>query len=293
MGEPSSSTTAQAKTQTRRRSTLSTNDPTSPVSLLIRFAISLPDLPIYVPAAANTSVSTLKSHIRSLLPPDQAKRRLRLIHAGKVLSDSTTLGSQLQVSAAAPPPPPLSSSSSNQDEEDKRKGKGKDVDPGGGGRGEDLQRAVYIHCSVGDELSEEDLAKEANEQEPPTQSTPQMSTLPQPRGFDRLLSAGFSESDVAALRSQFNRLHGDDEENVRMLEDRWIDESAGQGGELADGSPAGSYEDMFLGATIGFFWPVAVFLMREEEVFSKRMQMSILAGVLVNLAFCVLRYSSA
>ena len=97
---------------------------------------------------------------------------------------------------------------------------------------------------------------------------------------------------MAALRSQFNRLHGDDEENVRMLEDRWIDESAGQGGELADGSPAGSYEDVFLGATIGFFWPVAVFLMREEEVFSKRMQMSILAGVLVNLMFCVLRYSS-
>lgn len=124
---------------------------------------------------------------------------------------------------------------------------------------------------------------------------PPRTTLPQPLGFDRLLSAGFSEADVASLRLQFNRLHGysrDEEENARLLEDRWIDESAGQGQELADGSPAGSYEDMFVGMAIGFFWPVAIFLMREEGVFSKRRQMAVVAGLLVNLAFSVLRISS-
>lgn len=126
-------------------------------------------------------------------------------------------------------------------------------------------------------------------------AAPPRTTLPQPLGFDRLLSAGFTESDVASLRSQFNRLHGynrDEEENSRLLEDRWIDESAGQGAELADGSPAGSYEDMFVGTAIGFFWPVAIFLMREEGVFTKRRQMAIVAGLLVNLAFSVLRISS-
>ena len=147
MGEPSSS--SKPKTPTHRQSTISGEgeDPSSPVSLLIRFAISLPDLPIYVPAAANTSVSSLKSHVRSLLPSEQSKRRLRLIHAGKVLSDSATLGSQLQIPSAPPP------------KDDSKKGKGKDVEV------EDVHRAVYIHCSVGDELSEDDLAKEANEQE--------------------------------------------------------------------------------------------------------------------------------
>ncbi|PWW79956.1 hypothetical protein C7212DRAFT_355921 [Tuber magnatum] len=287
MGEPSSSSSFPSSSPSKPETPPTTHhqsiisgegkDPSSPVSLLIRFAISLPDLPIHVPAAANTSVSTLKSHVRSLLPSDQSKRRLRLIHAGKVLTDSATLASQLQIPSAPPPPRDVD-----------KKGKGKEVEVG------DAQRAVYIHCSVGDELSEEDLAKEANEQEvmPNHPSCQQVSTLAQPRGFDRLLSAGFSESEVAALRSRFNRLHGGDEENVRMLEDRWIDESAGQGGELADGSPAGSYEDVFLGTTIGFFWPVAVFLMREEDFFSKRMQMSIIAGVLVNLMFCILRYSS-
>jgi len=145
MGEPSSS---KPKTPKHHQSTIPSEeeDPSSPVSLLIRFAISLPDLPIYVPAAANTSVSTLKSHVRSLLPSEQSKRRLRLIHSGKVLSDSATLSSQLQIPSPSPP-------------KDDKKGKGKDVEVG------DVHRAVYIHCSVGDELSEEDLAKEANEQE--------------------------------------------------------------------------------------------------------------------------------
>lgn len=49
---------------------------------------------------------------------------------------------------------------------------------------------------------------------------------------------------------------------------------------------------MFVGTAIGFFWPVAIFLMREEGVFTKRRQMAIVAGLLVNLAFSVLRMSS-
>ncbi|KAI5846375.1 DUF2407 C-terminal domain-containing protein [Morchella snyderi] len=281
MGESSSSSSAAA---TASIPIVDEDEPLSPLSLTIRFTNALPDTPLFVPSATTTTVSALKQQLRDTLPPDHARRRLRLIYAGKVLPDTATLASQI----AAPRPPPGSSSSS------KGKGKERATDAADDARA----RPVYIHCSVGDVLTDEELAVEAANEKmtaPEPAVAPPRTTLPQPLGFDRLLSAGFSEADVASLRMQFNRLHGysrDEEENARLLEDRWIDESAGQGQELADGSPAGSYEDMFVGMAIGFFWPVAIFLMREEGVFSKRRQMAVVAGLLVNLAFSVLRISS-
>ncbi|KAH0607516.1 uncharacterized protein H6S33_002550 [Morchella sextelata] len=275
MGEPSAAATAAAPIPLADE-----DEALSPLSLTIRFTNALPDTPLFVPSAATTTVSALKQQLRDTLPPDHARRRLRLIYAGKVLPDTATLASQI----AAPRPPPASSG----------KGKERATDAADDARA----RPVYIHCSVGDVLTDEELAAEAANEKmtaPEPAVAPPRTTLPQPLGFDRLLSAGFSEADVASLRMQFNRLHGysrDEEENARLLEDRWIDESAGQGQELADGSPAGSYEDMFVGMAIGFFWPVAIFLMREEGVFSKRRQMAVVAGLLVNLAFSVLRISS-
>lgn len=111
-----------------------------------------------------------------------------------------------------------------------------------------------------------------------------------PQGFDRLLTQGFSEREIAALRSQFNRLNPDlSPEDMRVLEDRWIDESAGQGQETLGGSAVGSYEDMFVGTVIGFFWPVSIWLVREEGVFTQRRQYAVLAGVCVNIFFGLVR----
>ncbi|RPB09414.1 hypothetical protein P167DRAFT_538490 [Morchella conica CCBAS932] len=276
MGESSSSAAAAAATASTPP-LAAADEPDaalSPLSLTIRFTNALPDTPLFVSSATTTTVSALKQQLRDTLPPDHARRRLRLIYAGKVLPDTATLASQI----ATPRPP---------------SGKGKER-----ATDDSHTRPVYIHCSVGDVLTDAELAAEAANEKmtaPEAAPAPPRTTLPQPLGFDRLLSAGFSEADVASLRLQFNRLHGysrDEEENARLLEDRWIDESAGQGQELADGSPAGSYEDMFVGMAIGFFWPVAIFLMREEGVFSKRRQMAVVAGLLVNLAFSVLRISS-
>ncbi|KAL7275566.1 hypothetical protein RUND412_001492 [Rhizina undulata] len=246
----------------------------SPLSITVRFAISLPDLTIFIPDSQTTTLYTLKRQIREARPADAGRRRLRLIYAGKVLTDGFPLSTQIK-----PPKPPPQQTPPKPDP----KGKGKAKEP------DEVVHKVYIHCSIGDELSDEELAKEAQDQATPAPThTP--STLPQPLGFDRLLSAGFTEADVAALRSQFNRLHGNlGSEDTRILEDRWIDESAGQGQQLADGSPAGTNEDILIGTAIGFFWPVAIFLMREEGVFTKRRQMAIIAGILVNLAFSVLR----
>lgn len=127
--------------------------PPSPLSLSIRFAVSLPDLPIFIPRAATTTVCALKRQIRDALPAEQSRRRLRLIHSGKVLADSGTLASQ--ISAPKAPPKPASAKGKEKAataEEDEL---------------ERLSRVVYIHCSVGDELSDEELAEEAEDKEVP------------------------------------------------------------------------------------------------------------------------------
>lgn len=58
-----------------------------------------------------------------------------------------------------------------------------------------------------------------------------------------------------------------------------------------DDDGRGALEDMLWGNLMGFFWPVgaAVWLTREEGVWSKRRQVAVVTGVLVNLAFGVMR----
>ncbi|KAF8466228.1 DUF2407 C-terminal domain-containing protein [Kalaharituber pfeilii] len=279
-----------------------------PVELTIRFATALPDLTISIPDAATTTVSSLKKQIRSLREDDTAKRKLKLIYGGKVLvtGDGRTLAEQMRLTRpSASPPPPTPPEPTG-----KGKGKGKEIEATlvqGPTTVDDKKkkidiRKLYVHCAVGDEATEEELRVEDEEGANPASTTsasnqPSRSTFPQPQGFDRLLSAGFTEADVAALRAQFNRIHNispdSPPETSRILEERWIDEAAGTGtGELADGSPAGTYEDMFVGVAIGFFWPVAVLALREEGVFTKRRGMAIVAGLLVNLLAAVLRLSS-
>jgi hypothetical protein len=120
--------------------------------------------------------------------------------------------------------------------------------------------------------------------------------MPQPIGFDRLLSAGFTETDVAMLRAQFNRIHNThllDPAEVRQMEERWIDESAGQGGELADGTPQGAYEDLFWGVLTGFFWPVILIVgIKEEGAWGKRRKIAIVLGLMMNLSFGALKMMS-
>lgn len=124
--------------------------PPSPLSLNIRFAIALPDLPIFIPSATTTTVSALKRQIRDALPAEQSRRRLRLINSGKVLADSATLASQI----SAPKAPPKSTSV-----------KGKEKATAQEDEEERLRKVVYIHCSVGDELSDEELVEEAENKE--------------------------------------------------------------------------------------------------------------------------------
>ncbi|KAK6528424.1 hypothetical protein TWF281_009665 [Arthrobotrys megalospora] len=313
----------------------------TPVSVTIRFASSaLPDLALTIQSPYSTNISTLKRLIRTSLPVETGRRRLRIIYGGKVLSDKANIGQALGVSRLsstntnspkkekkAPPPPPKRTS---------RKGKevirpAPEDDDGddlpdttrGADTATPTTTGVYVHCSIGDELTDEDLAEEA---ETESQAIHHPSTLPAPQGFDRLLNAGFTESDIAALRSQF---HGTllnnnnnatsidgtadsntnsglgfsllDEESRRhalALEERWIDESAtneAETGDTAVNNESGGLEDTLIGVMWGFFWPLCiVWMLREEGTLgnSKR-QLAVIAGLLMNCVFGLLKLGSA
>ncbi|GAP85538.2 putative membrane protein [Rosellinia necatrix] len=136
------------------------------------------------------------------------------------------------------------------------KGKGKSVP----GRPEPAPR-IYVNCSIGDELSTAELEREAQAAAlpPPTSSFPHhhhppaittatttttsssspgpdpsaVTTSAAPRGFDRLLSAGFTASEVSQLRLQFRGIHAarytpdtlPSPDGFRRMEDAWIDDN--------------------------------------------------------------------
>lgn len=84
---------------------------------------------------------------------------------------------------------------------------------------------------------------------------------------------------------------------LRILEDQWIDNNntTGEGGlDAGDDAEGGGLDDMLWGNVMGFFWPVGalVWLLREDGVWSKRRQIAVVTGVLVNVAFSVLRVTS-
>ncbi|KAL4887065.1 DUF2407 C-terminal domain-containing protein [Aspergillus karnatakaensis] len=296
--------------------------------LTVRFSASIPDLRLDIENPETTTAAGLKQAIRARLPPSLSSHRLRLIYAGRGLEDKTPLA----VSLKLPPPPARFSKPvfhSDNDENVKptdvknNKGKAPVRDP----------PRLYIHCSIGDiVLSAADLADEAaasstlqkeqgsqspEEVEPSDihQQHGQSITLPAPRGFDRLLGAGFTAAEVTALRSQFMAILSVSRTpdmmptgaELRELEDRWMDEgsSAMTAGGVAGGDGVtftdddggfgsgsrGAVDDMLWGAVMGFFWPVgcAMWLRREEGVWSWRKGLAVFVGVVVNLAFGAMR----
>ncbi|KAF4277411.1 hypothetical protein KXX33_002688 [Aspergillus fumigatus] len=286
-----------------------------PLLLTVRFSASIPDFPLDIENPDITTAAGLKQLIRTHLPPNLSSHRLRLIYAGRGLEDATPLSVSLKL------PPSPSRTPVVQEDATTVKGKGKAPIR--------EQPRLYIHCSIGDiVLSDADLAAEAAiattlQQEQADegytgrkkQQQPPPSTTSAPRGFDRLLSAGFTPSEVSALRSQFMAIQSVSRTpdtmptgaELRELEDRWMDEGSsamaagvpggGEGISFADddgGFGAGSrgaMDDMLWGAVMGFFWPVgcAMWLRREEGVWSWRKGLAVFVGVVINVAFGAMR----
>ena len=301
-------------------STNTTSYQANPLLITVRFSASIPDLQLDVPEPETTTGAGLKQLIRADLPKDLSSHRLRLIYAGRGLEDTAALSVSLKL-PPSPSPSPRPTESESQDN-----GKGKQAV-------QDTRPRLYIHCSIGDiALSETDLASEAsvsstillqqkkqkarpstdtNERSPLFPSghvQPPPQTTPAPRGFDRLLSAGFTAAEVTALRSQFLAMQSVSRtrdtmpsgEQLRDLEDRWMDEGSTavqaqvEGGDDDGGIGAGSrgaMDDMLWGAVMGFFWPVgcAMWLRREEGVWSWRKGVTVFVGVVVNVVFGAMR----
>ncbi|RDI84603.1 hypothetical protein Vi05172_g5175 [Venturia inaequalis] len=289
--------------------------------LVVRFTTALPDLPLTISSPHTTPTLALKALIRPHLPPDLANNRLRLIYGGKVLEDVTSLYQSLLLKNRHPtppiPPPPKSSNA---------KGKQPIRDDNGKKFDKDTRDKIYIHCSIGDVLTPEDLEEETkraaevqekaeenyhgNSTRSRRESTNSNSSLlPRmeltgPRGFDRLLSTGFTQADVTSLRTTFlhhlSLTHTPDTmphgAALLTLEERWLDSSGpdATGGDGFDDEESSSLDDMLWGNLVGFFWPLGALAwgVREDGVWTRRRMLSVATGVLVNLVFGFARLSS-
>jgi len=276
----------------------------TPLLITVRFTTSIPDVLIDITDPNETSVISLKQLIRSKLEPPTSKHRFRLIHGGKLLKDDDLLSEVLKI----PAPPPRAPDP---------KGKGKAI--------EEPSARVYVNCSIGDaltsaELSAEALAATASEDKSrkdrgskvePKNGAAQTTTTPAPRGFDRLLSGGFTPAEVNQLRLQFlsiqSNIHTPDTmpspSTLRRMEDAWIDDNAGNTGAGAadggfdfgdDGLGGGALDDLLWGNIMGFLWPLGCvgWIIREQGVWSRRRQIAVFTGFVLSLTFGMLRVVS-
>lgn len=272
---------------------------TPPLHLTIRFSTSLPDLELDIPSPTTTTVLALKHLLRTRI---STRARLRLIYQGRLLPDPSALSTVFRAALAAAA---------------RRKSVDDGDDPKGKGKGKAVERAVriYVNCSIAeDELSEEDLDLEAEEAlKPPDTAAddvagaqPVPSTRPRPRGFDRLLASGFTQGEIATLRTQFASIHADrfppdappSPDALRSLEDSWIDSNAGVGGAdvpvmgggggLGDDDPSGlgqGLETFIRSMMVGFFFPLGTmtWLLRQPGIMGDRWTIFVAAGVVLSL----------
>ncbi|KAH9924351.1 DUF2407 ubiquitin-like domain-containing protein [Epithele typhae] len=268
-------------------------EPPPTKDLTIRFTEGIPDLTVQV--AEKDTVTDVKNSIRQARP-DLADRRLRLIHAGQLLADSTQLYSRI-ASVEQRRRRPTSSAGSSNDADNRSEEAAASSAP------------TWLHCSVGPKLQD-------GETDEGRMQTAQLKPL---RGFDRLSAAGFSEADIANIRLQFHTHSAGDyldqefddqedfDEHARQLEEQWIDSlDGGNSASLANSQPATT--QFHNGIVLGFFFPlIPVFFFRatkpaifwdddseyetvSQPVFSRRMQMGIVVGFLLNALFGMWTY---
>jgi hypothetical protein len=292
---------------------------TAPIDVVVRFSTSNPDLILRISRPATTSALTLKLKVRDQLSAPQSESRLRLIHAGKVVAEEQALAKSLHARIPAPP----RAGGKSEKAKGKRPLREHDDDDDHQEDPDVEVLRVYVHCSVGDALLPAELAAEekaaADADAALTSSlqndvgasaygdghAPSSTTTPAPRGFDRLLTAGFTAAEVATLRTQFLAIqahtHTPDTmptgQDLLALEELWLDNgsnTATAGGDAAGGfggEDSRGLDDLIWGNLMGFFWPVGAmfWLMREEGVWSGRRQTAVLAGFVMNLTFGLFR----
>ncbi|GMK55149.1 hypothetical protein CspeluHIS016_0202050 [Cutaneotrichosporon spelunceum] len=205
------------------------------------------------------SVARVKDKIRHLRP-GLAGHQLRLIHAGRLLTDGILLLPWLR---------------SLEERVRRQAGVGvgdvlREVGRGLAGDEEEQREQqqareprerVYLHCNVGGLLG----AAAPSEVEP--------EAAPRRRGFDALLDAGLSADEVAAMRRQFYESRGEevpdgvggDDEHARALEEQWIEGDLTP--DTATTSSEGMYTAILHGLLTGFLYALmAWFFFRDEPL---------------------------
>ncbi|KZV95480.1 hypothetical protein EXIGLDRAFT_644247 [Exidia glandulosa HHB12029] len=282
-------------------------EPSAHRDVLVRFSEGAHDL--LIPVTRTDTIKDIKRQIRVQRPPLE-RRRLKLIHSGRLLHDATHLLEYIQnLEKYAPKPEEDSSILFSAKETDKGKGKAKPEPP----------KPVWLHCSVGTRLEPHEEDDGGLQQQ-----TAQVRPL---RGFDRLAAAGFSESEISALRAQFHStpqglddvgsgggtvLNEEElEDQARILEERWIDSLDNGREHTSAAAESTAVATLVQGLLVGFFFPLLpFFFMREARqpafwsdgrgvhrmgsvVFSRRMQIAIVMGFVMNVSFGTWRYLSS
>ncbi|KZV63903.1 hypothetical protein PENSPDRAFT_589123 [Peniophora sp. CONT] len=273
--------------------------------LVIRFTDGIPDLELTL--GKDESVRGLKFSIRTKRPQLE-RRRLKLIHAGRLLTAEIkpfewlqSLEDRQRRASARDEAASASAASST----------GEDIQTTTAPAPSTTLPTAYLHCSVGPELEAEE-AEDGEDGQVRLQST-QIRPL---RGFDRLAGAGFSEADIANFRRQFHAGAADSlalaefateeeyEEYARTLEEQWIESIDNSG----IGSPSTDSNAVLQGVLLGFFMPflpffyfaspkLPIFWSSGESVetlgsviFSRRMQMGLVVGFAINVLLGLWRY---
>lgn len=150
--------------------------------LVIRFTEGTPDLTVVV--GEHDTLRDVKNMIR-LERPQMKDKRLRFIHSGRLLPDSTLLNAWLVAL------------------DEKRRQTEDDSAP--------ISATTWMHCSVGREIEDGEDEEGSEQVRIVYLPVPNLTSLVikkaqlQPaRGFDRLASVGFSEADIANFRQQFH-----------------------------------------------------------------------------------------
>ncbi|KAI1279810.1 DUF2407 C-terminal domain-containing protein [Xylaria sp. FL0933] len=259
-----------------------------------------------------------------------------------------------------PPPSSLRTENAPADAEQRRRAEGENGEGDGSsatGKGKSKGKSIpgrpepppriYVNCSIGDELSPSELESEARAAALPPPSSQVSSlhtsstssgldaptatttggstgstTTAAPRGFERLLSAGFTPSEVNQLRLQFRSIHSSrytpdtlpSPDSFRRMEDAWIDDNGaampaatsgadgggGGGGMLGMGGGGGDSDEVGLvgivdvlirGVITGFIWPLgsAGWLIREEGMASERWRFMVGIGVMFGVLIGFIR----
>lgn len=270
--------------------------PELPGVLIIKFSeISLEDLKLEIANLYEYNVPRLRQEIRRKVGGITLNRRMRLIHGGKVLTDKTDLVKDVANIRGQ--------STRKWLEVDDKDSQSVITSLEASPTSTEVSPSpirLFLHCSLGNILTPQELQRE---DEMETEGQHSRNTLPELRGFDRLRETGFSEEDIMQLRQQFGQLYGygatgtngnptvaTNREEMTQMEEQWIDTGVMDTLPGTTSLVSGDYIDDMIGFLVGMFLGVvALFILKEGGVFSRRQLRAVATGTGFNLLFGILR----